>query len=122
MPTRKQLAGLNRLVAKVASLLLSGVKASEHGRRKWVRARLHARRRSGYCATKFRIELPGGEVVGLHEPDETSLPLIELADLPDEVFAGRWYEAVFVVTPDGRCEVTYNYDPACADDPGWYDS
>src|SRR5262245_54000687 len=89
----------------------------------WVAVVLDARfsDADGSISNKVRVERGDGSLASVSLPAEGTLRLIELGQArpsgPD-----RWHGLVLRVTAAGECEMRFNYDPACADDPAFYAS
>jgi hypothetical protein len=89
----------------------------------WVVAVLDVRftDHDGGFIDKIRVERPDGSTGCPSLPVEAVHRLIALGQ---ERPAGpdRWHGLILQVTAEGACEVRLNYDPACAEDRGFFAS
>ena len=37
------------------------------------------------------------------------------------MFPDKWFGFNLTISPDGKCETEFNYDPDCINDPTFYD-
>jgi len=75
----------------------------------------------GSFIDKVRVERTDGSIGSVSLPAEGVLELIGLGQSrptgPD-----RWHGLVLRVTAEGTCEVRLNYEPACEDNGGFFES
>ena len=73
--------------------------------------------------SKLRIGLPGGAIFAhLSFSIDVDSLFEEAYQMKDKVFPDKWYGLVMTLHPDGKCQLDYNYDPNCSDDPSFFDT
>jgi len=70
---------------------------------------------------KTRIELPDGRLMSLSLPVSATHQMIALGNARP-MGKDRWYGFLLRITAAGSCMGEFNYDPACAEDPSFYES
>jgi hypothetical protein len=121
MAKDKQAARLEHLVRRIGGFLLAAVESAFDQR--WTRAVFRFRRsQGGGFDLGLWVALPEGPVAELEPPIDGTSELLQLANLPDHLFGGRWHGLAFVLTPDRAWQIVYNHDPVYADDPAWRSS
>ena len=120
MATSEDLLRLNARLRPLAGIVHAA--AGEVGD-PWVALVLDARfsDSDGSIMHKIRGERSDDSLGSFSLPVAGTLQLIELGQArptgPD-----RWHGLVLRVTAEGECEVRLNYDPACTEDRGFYES
>jgi hypothetical protein len=120
MATPEDLSRLNAHLRPLAGVVHAAAVADGGP---WVAAVLDARYTDGDGGFihKTRVERADGSTGGPSLPVEGSLELIALGQARP-TGQDRWHGLVLRVTPEGACEVRFNYDPACAEDGGFFES
>jgi hypothetical protein len=119
MATKKlSIEYFNERIDELAAMLLRLVD-TEMGRRKWKLAYLDYRSAGkGARFGMIRVELPDGTMVSsLPRPTEIADVLRDVWNMKDKVFKPKWHGMKLVTHPDGKHDITYNYDPKCGSDP-----
>ena len=122
MATTNDIFRINPIIHELARLLFAHVNRELSEENAWASTLLDARfDEQGGFSSKIRVTRTNGEVVSLVTPTDTTLQLIELNGVRP---AGidRWYGFKLELTAAGACEVNFNYDPACANDPDFFTS
>lgn len=123
MPTKVQYETVNQCLQTIAQALLG--LANSSGVRGWKTVVLDARfagDRSGAFFDKCRVHAARGTPKGVQTSTDITTQLIALWEMPAAVFNGRWYGVKVTVTRAGECQVEYDYDRKCADDPSFFQS
>ncbi len=109
-------------IRRLGSLLHRAAR-EQMGRNDWEAAKLDVRisQNGRNQAAKFRIKLGTETVAKTHPPDEIDRYIDRMWELRPKVLANNWHGFLATVSRDGRCEVTFNYDPDCKNDPTFYD-
>jgi hypothetical protein len=120
MATPEDLSRLNAHLRPLAGIIHAAAASADGS---WVAAVLDARFSDldGSFIHKVRVERADGSIGSVSLPTAAILELIALGQARP---AGldRWHGLVLRVTAEGACEVRLNYDPACAEDSGFYES
>jgi hypothetical protein len=121
--SKQDLAQFTNFLKEITGHLLIAVR-EERPKVKWKRAFLDVR-----CALtedmqklKIRVEFPDGDLHSIRQPYDLSALLTSLQEIKDRSFADKWYGMKLTVFPNGKCETEFDYNPACFNDPTWYDS
>jgi hypothetical protein len=61
-----------------------------------------------------------GDSVVITMPADLTLLVLSLDSLRRQLTQDMWHGFRLTVTADQQCEMMYNYDPNCADDPTFY--
>lgn len=122
MATTGDIFRLDPIVRELGRLLFALVTRELPGENSWTLALLDARfDEQGGFITKIRVNCANGEVVSPSMPTDITLQLIELNSIRP-TGQDRWYGFKLEVTNASACEVKFDYDPACADDPDFFNS
>jgi hypothetical protein len=123
MATTDDLARLDTIIRPLACVMFETVTGEFGGVEDWSAAVLDVRysSRAGSFVHKVRVELSDGHLASLSLPVAATYHLIELGQARP---AGkdRWFGFRFRITSAGNCKGEFNYDPACADDPSFFES
>ena len=106
----------NEIIISLGEITLANVQ-EKIGTAGWKVARFSDRNNF----SKLRVGMPDGSInKGVKTP--TSGEFFDLLDeawsLRDQAFAEKWYGLTISVFPDGKCEVTFDYNE---DDPMFFD-
>jgi hypothetical protein len=122
MATSDDIFRINPIIRELARLLFAHVNRELPEAKAWASAFLDVRfDEQGGFAYKIRVTHTNGEVVSLCLPTDVTLQLIELNTVRP-TGKDRWYAFKLELTASGACEVNFNYDTACTDDPSFFTS
>jgi hypothetical protein len=93
---------------------------SELQRQPWLAIVLDVRfDHQGGFIDKIRAATSNG-AVSVSMPTDMALLVLSLDSLRCELLDDRWYGFRLTVSANQQCDMEYNYDPNCADDPTFY--
>lgn len=123
MPTKKQLQRVTALLRALAADLCETLAENPATAGGWTSAYLDVRfdPDGDSFSTRFVATLPDGSAEVLRESLDTIEPLKALRAMPAEVFNGRWHGLKLTVHPGRECQVEWNFDPNCVNDPTFWD-
>ncbi len=121
MATTDDLARIDPILRNIAKLLFTYV-ADNLKVNVWENALLDVRfDEAGDFLNKIRVTRANGEVVSLSLPIAITHQLIELNGVRPSG-KDRWHGLKLELTSEGECQIAFNYDPACANDPAFFAS
>ena len=122
MATSDDIFRIEPITHELSRLLFSHVQQQLPADTVWVRALLDVRfEECGGFIMKLRVARTMGEALSLNVPTNISLQLIQLEGARP-TGQDRWYGCKLEVTAAGACEVNFDYDPACSNDPHFFRS
>lgn len=108
---------LQPIIQALGKALFAHTNSAVPGESAWTGAVLDVRfDEQGKYASKIRATRASGEVVSLSEPADITAQLTELNNVRP-TGETRWYGVKLNLTPAGKCNVGFNYDPTCASAP-----
>jgi len=123
MTTEPTLLDFNRVLQDLAGHLFSLVDAKLGAAAAWTQAVLDVRspEEGGTQIAKFRIHLPDGSATSARIPAVVNGLIREAWLVKQSAFPEQWYGLKLKLLPSGDCETEFDYDPACFDDPNFFD-